>query len=120
MLRLDNLDSKKDLEDVLYHFRGLLEAAEEIRSKIQLVDQSIDEDLERATDSMGRLQAEIYTHLAYHMKELRQPFARWFRLSCKVLEKTEKEAESARRAPAHIKGSTARSNKGRRRASKGK
>jgi hypothetical protein len=82
MINLPSLESKKELADVAFHLTGFAEAAEEIISQMIILDATIDSDLGRATDAMGALEAEIYTHLAYHVKELRKPFSRLFRALC--------------------------------------
>lgn len=74
MTNLPNLEAKIELEELVFHLKGILEAAEVVRIQIELLDKSIDNDLERATDVLGRLRAELYTHLPYHLKELRKPF----------------------------------------------
>ena len=86
MIDLPNLASKSELEELVYHLKGFVEAAEVIRTQIELLDEKIDLDPEEATDAMGRLRAEIYTHLTYHMKEMRRPFLRLFRDLCNGLE----------------------------------
>lgn len=91
MISLPSLEAKRELEELVYHFKGFVEAAEEISNQMKLLDTTIDDDLDRATDAMGRLEAEIYTHLAYHMKELRKPFKRLFRKLCKELETQEED-----------------------------
>jgi hypothetical protein len=77
VIDLPNLESKKDLEELVYHFKGLIEAAEEISSQMRLLDQVVDSDLEAAGKALGSLSVEIYTHLSYHMKELRRPLLRF-------------------------------------------
>jgi hypothetical protein len=89
MIALSNLEIKKELEEVVFHLKGFAEATQEILAQMQLLDSTIDKDLDRATDAMGALEAEIYTHLAYHMKELRRPFSRLFRELCKKLDQQE-------------------------------
>jgi hypothetical protein len=76
---LPNLTAKKDLEELVYHFKGIIEAADVIRGQMELLDSAVDSDLERATDALGRLTAELYTHLPYHLKQLRRPFLRFSR-----------------------------------------
>jgi methionine synthase I (cobalamin-dependent) len=90
MIPLNNLDQKKELDEMVFHLKGVVEAAQEITAQMQLLDATIDDDLDRATDAMGALEAEIYTHLAYHTKELRKPFSRLFRSLCRELDKQEK------------------------------
>jgi hypothetical protein len=91
MISVPNLEARKELDEVLFHLKGLVEAAQEITAQMQLLDATMDTDLDRATDAMGALEAEIYTHLAYHTKELRKPFTRLFRALCRKLDKQEKE-----------------------------
>lgn len=69
-----NLEARKELEEFVYHLKGTIEAAEIIHAQMELLDRSINSDLEAATDVMGRLRAELYTHLTYHLKELKRPF----------------------------------------------
>jgi hypothetical protein len=69
-----NLENRNDIRDFVYHLKGVIEAAEVIHTQMELLDQSINSDLEIATDVMGRLRAELYTHLTYHLKELKRPF----------------------------------------------
>jgi hypothetical protein len=91
MRTLPKMEAKEETKEVAFHLKGLAEAVQEITAQMQLLDAAIDKDLERATDAMGALEAEIYTHLAYHMKELRRPFSRLFRALCRELEKQEKD-----------------------------
>lgn len=86
MINLPNLTSKSELDELVYHLKGFVEAAEVIRAQIGVLDATIDSNPEAATDAMGRLRAEIYTHLAYHMKEMRRPFLRLFHDLCSDLE----------------------------------
>jgi hypothetical protein len=88
-MTLYNLENKKEFEELVYHLKGLIEAAQEITAQAQVLDSAIDSDLDRATDAMGALEAEIYTHLAYHAKELRKPFLRTFRALCEGLDSAE-------------------------------
>jgi hypothetical protein len=89
MTTFKNLETRKEFDEIVYHFNGFIEAAEEISAQMQVLDSTIGCDLERATDAMGRLEAELYTHLSYHMKELRRPLSRRFRALCKELEARE-------------------------------
>lgn len=91
MTALPNLEARKDLEEVVHHLKGLVEATEEISAQMKILDATIGNDLDRATDAMGRLEAEIYTHLAYHVKELRKPFSRLFHALGRELEGQEKD-----------------------------
>jgi len=93
MKTLATLEAKEEIEDVVFHLKGLVEATQEIAAQIELLDETIDNDLDRAAGAMGALEAEIYTHLAYHMKELRKPFRRLFRAMCSELDKQEKTAK---------------------------
>jgi hypothetical protein len=74
MRELPNLVAKKELEEFVFHLNGILELSEVVGAQIEILDESIDTDLEQATDALGRLRAELYTHLPYHLKELRRPF----------------------------------------------
>lgn len=92
MMRLKHLEARAELGEIVFHLTGLVEAAEAIREQIVKLDRTIERDLDAATDAMGALEAEIYTHLAYHMKELRRPFKSYFRAACGDLEAQEKSA----------------------------
>lgn len=74
MINLPNLEAKEDHRELAYHLKGIVEASEVIRDQIELLDRTINSELEVAADAMGRLQAELYTHLTYHLKQLRRPF----------------------------------------------
>lgn len=57
---------------VAFHLEGLLEVQERIRLKLENLDPHFgDENFARA---LTELQIEIYSHLAFHLKELRGPF----------------------------------------------
>lgn len=87
MITLPSLEAREDLDELVYHFKGLIEAVDEISRQMKLLDSSLDSDPEGAADAMGALEAQIYTHLTYHMKELRKPFVRFFRDSTRALAK---------------------------------
>jgi len=97
MVKLSNLEARSDIEEMVFHLKGLIEAAEEISTQAKLFDATLESDLEKATDVMGRLEAEIFTHLNFHMKELRGPFRKFFRTSCRQLEQAEKMSGTERR-----------------------
>lgn len=88
-LMLRNMESREDLEEFVYHLKGLVEASETISLQASALDEALSQDDERAADILGRLRAEIYTHLTYHLKELRRPFLRLE----KNLDKEEREGE---------------------------
>jgi hypothetical protein len=76
MSELSRMEKAADLEEFVYHLRGILEAGDVIREQAKALDQAFDIDTETAADILGRLRAELYFHLPYHMKELRKPFLR--------------------------------------------
>ncbi|MFY9824606.1 MAG: hypothetical protein WAM82_24730 [Thermoanaerobaculia bacterium] len=70
---LVELRKKNPSSAVAYHLEGLLESHENIRHLLAKLGESAS-DLESTAETLTHLQVEIYTHLAYHMKELRRPF----------------------------------------------
>jgi hypothetical protein len=74
MREFSRIEKVEDLEEFVFHLRGVLEAADVIREQARELDQVFDSDTEVASDVLGRLRAELYFHLPYHMKELRRPF----------------------------------------------
>lgn len=92
MTDLPSLEAKEDLEELVFHLKGILDAVEVVRLQIALLDKTIDCDLGQATDALGRLRAELYTHVPYHLKELRRPF---LKLSNSLSHEMEKAASAA-------------------------
>jgi len=69
---LEKLREEEPSSVIAYHLEGLLEAQDNIRTLLKKLDPSSTAAESYARD-LADLQLEIYTHLAYHMKELRRP-----------------------------------------------
>jgi hypothetical protein len=74
-----------------YHLEGLLEAQDNIRSLLAKLDKGSALDPEGTAETLTYLQVEIYSHLAYHMKELRRPLKRLIDAAYKDLPDIEEE-----------------------------
>jgi len=70
---LSELRDKNPSSTIAYHLEGLLEAQDNIRSLLERLGAIQALDTESRMKTLTYLQVEIYTHLAYHMKELRRP-----------------------------------------------
>jgi hypothetical protein len=71
-----NLERHEELGDFLYHVREILELQNRLSALIEQLDASFDKDSEGTETVMGKLEAELYFHLPYHLRELREPFER--------------------------------------------
>lgn len=71
---LAKLRQKNPSSAAAYHLEGILEAHDNIRALLTKLDE--DADPESNAEAISYLQVEIYSHLAYHMKELRRPLKR--------------------------------------------
>ena len=72
---LKKLREEEPSSVVAYHLEGLLEAHDNVRSLLEKLGAG-SASAESWAETLAYLQLEIYTHLAYHMKELRRPLKR--------------------------------------------
>ena len=71
-----NLEKHEELRDFLYHVREILKLQDRLSALIERLDASFDKDNEGTETVMGELETELYFHLPYHLRELREPFER--------------------------------------------
>ncbi|HBL29382.1 MAG TPA: hypothetical protein DD490_21325 [Acidobacteria bacterium] len=76
MTFLQQLLEKDSSSPVAFHLSGLLEAGESIRAHLLGLDALAEGDRDQYADKLADLQIELYSHLAYHLKELRNPLKR--------------------------------------------
>ena len=74
-----NLEKREELRDFLYHVREILELRDRLSGLIERLDSSFDVDRDATETVMGELETELYFHLPYHLRELRDPFERILR-----------------------------------------
>lgn len=84
---LEKLREREPGSDVAFHLEGLLEASEKVRSLLGDLGEVAEEDREIQARKLTLLQVEIYSHLGYHLKELRRPLRRLESRSYRELEK---------------------------------
>ena len=73
-LKLSCLEGQEELKDVLYHIQGILEVQGTLVDLLMRLDECWSRDKEEADEILGRLEVEIFFHLKYHIRELKQPF----------------------------------------------
>jgi hypothetical protein len=71
-----NLEEHEELRDFLYHVREILELRDRLSALIERLDSSFDKNKDATETVMGELETELYFHLPYHIRELREPFER--------------------------------------------
>jgi len=82
---LEKLRNDDPSSPVAYHLEGLLESQENIRSLLGKLSADSPLDPENAAEITTLLQVEIFTHLAFHMKELSRPLGRLIEAAYKDL-----------------------------------
>ncbi len=92
---LEQLRSRQPGSTVAYHLEGLLDANEKIHSWIVKLGEIPEEDRAVQAETITLLQVEIYSHLAFHLKELRKPLQRLESAIYKQLEKIEDEGSGS-------------------------
>lgn len=70
---LEKLREQDASSAVAYHLEGILEAAGNVRNLMDKIGEAWGLDTESAAETITYLQVEIYSHLSYHLKELRRP-----------------------------------------------
>jgi hypothetical protein len=73
-LKLGRLEGREELKDVLYHIRGILEVQSTIVELLIGLDECWGRDKEKKGEILGRIEAEVFFHLKYHIRELKRPF----------------------------------------------
>jgi hypothetical protein len=73
-LKLPSIEGKKELEEFVFHLRGIIEAQGMIEEKALEFDALYERDEEKAAEALADLQVQIFTHLVFHIKKLSRPF----------------------------------------------
>lgn len=71
---MDRPEHRENLKAVFFHIHGVVDSATIIAEQLEILQSVLDIDLEEATDCLGRLEAELFHHLTYHLQELEEPF----------------------------------------------
>lgn len=71
-----NLEKHEELRDFLYHVREILDLRDRLSALIERLDSSFGKNKVASQAVMGELETELYFHLPYHIRELREPFER--------------------------------------------
>jgi len=74
---LPRLEDREELREFLFHLRGLLDAQDRITMLLKKLDEKLLADPDGAAESLSFLEVEVFDHLAYHLKELREPFSKF-------------------------------------------
>ena len=78
-MKTPNLQQREGWKDFLYHVREIVSLQERLGVLVERLDSSFGSDRETTETVMGELESELYFHLPYHLRELREPFERTLR-----------------------------------------
>lgn len=78
-MKIPNLQQREEWKDFLYHVREIVSVQERLGVLVERLDSSFGSDRETTETVMGELESELYFHLPYHLRELREPFERALR-----------------------------------------
>jgi hypothetical protein len=84
---LEKLREKDASSAVAFHLEGLLDAADNVRALLSKLGEVSELNPESLAETISSLEVEVYSHLGYHMKELRYPLQRFRRAIYKKLER---------------------------------
>jgi len=85
-MNLKNLAASQKYNEVVFHLEEILGVIEEVQKLALLFDSQLPVDLDSATDTLGDLNAQLFTHLVHHLKSVRRPFMEMFDGLCDQLE----------------------------------
>jgi len=75
-MKTPKLQQHEEWKDFLYHAREIVAIQERLGVLVERLDSSFGSDKETTETVMGELESELYFHLPYHLRELREPFER--------------------------------------------
>lgn len=86
---LKRLREENPSSEIAFHLEGILDAHDKIRAHIEKLGEASQLSDETGAEAITNLQIEIYSHLAYHMKQLHRPLLRLEKKIYKNLEDSE-------------------------------
>lgn len=75
-LKIARLERDEDLRELLYHIKGIVEAAENVADLTAQLNDTYRRDAETYAKTSSLLEVEALEHLGYHVKQLRKPLRR--------------------------------------------
>lgn len=69
-----NLGRDEAGQEFLYHALELVGIQDSLSLLLTRLDESLGSDPERVADVLGRIEVEVFHHLAYHLREIRPSF----------------------------------------------
>jgi hypothetical protein len=66
---------EEEQRELAYHLEGLLDAASYVRGMVSALGDNACSPLTETADALTELQVEIFDHLLYHIRGLREPMS---------------------------------------------